>query len=96
MLVDVATRVLLLGVIDELVHVALHRPIATGGVGIQSAPRLHGEVRRLLHRLHGAILHGMEHDGTLSADPGANRGSVFVVMPPARLAFLASTPRSTS
>jgi len=50
----------------------------------------------LLHRRDGEILDGMDHNGTLPAHPGDDRGSVFVVMPPAGLALLASTPRSTS
>src|SRR5215831_18681179 len=34
----------------------------------------------------------MEYNGTLSADPGADRGAVLVVMTPARLTLFAATP----
>jgi hypothetical protein len=50
---DVTPRVFLLGVIDEVVHVARQRPIAPGRVGIKATARLHGDVSGLLYRLDG-------------------------------------------
>ena len=44
---DVTSRVFLLGVIDKVMRIALHRPIATGGVGVELTPYLNGE--RLIH-----------------------------------------------
>src|SRR2546425_3616914 len=81
---------------DELVHIALHRPIATGGVGIQATPCLDGEVRCLLHRVDGEIPDGLHADGTLAADPDDDCGPVFVIMTPARRALFAATSRSAS
>jgi hypothetical protein len=48
---DVAPRVFLLGVIDEVMRIALERPIAAGGVRIKPTARLDGEVRGLLASL---------------------------------------------
>jgi len=45
----VPTRVFLFRMIHELMHVAFHRPIAAGGVRVEPAARLDGEIRRLLH-----------------------------------------------
>jgi hypothetical protein len=95
-LVYVTTRVLFLGMIDELVPIALQRSIAAGGVGIQATTRLDRHVRGLLHRLDGEILDRMDHDRTLSAAPRHDRWPVFVVMAPARRALLAATTRPTS
>src|SRR2546421_3834190 len=50
-LVDVTTRIFLLRMIDELVHKARHRAIATGRVRIEPTARLDGEVSGLLHCL---------------------------------------------
>jgi hypothetical protein len=61
-LVHVYTRILLLRVVNELMHVAFQGPVATGGVRIQSIARLHGEVSGLLHRLHGAIAGRLNND----------------------------------
>src|SRR5687768_8280078 len=55
-----------------------------------------GEVRGLLHCLHGEISGRLEDDGPLATDPGDNRGPVFVVVPPTGLAFLAATTRAAS
>jgi hypothetical protein len=54
---------------------------------------LHRRVGCLLHRLDGEILDGMDHDGTLLADPHDNRWPVFVIVAPARLPFLVATSR---
>jgi hypothetical protein len=53
--VHVTTRVFLLCMIDELVHVALHRPIAAGRVRVAPTARSHRDLGRLLHRLDGEI-----------------------------------------
>jgi hypothetical protein len=95
-LVHVTTCVLFLGVLDELVHVALQRPIAAGGVGIEPTARLHCQVGCLLYGLHRAIFGRMDHDGTLTADLRDDRRPVFVIMAPAGLALLAATTRSAT
>ena len=64
-LVHVTPGVLFLRMIDELVHVTLHCAVAAGGVRVQPAPRLDGEVGRLLHRLHREIAGRLEDDGAL-------------------------------
>src|SRR6266850_2396313 len=95
-LVHVTTRVFLLRMIDELVHIALPRPVATGRVGIEPTARLHRDVGCLLHRLDSEISGRLYDDGPLATDLGDDRGPVFVVTTPAGLALLAATPRSTS
>jgi len=80
-LMHVPPRVFLLGMIDKVVSIALERPIAAGGIGIQLIARLHGDVGSLLHRLHGEIAGRVEDDSPLAADPGDNRGPVFVIWP---------------
>src|SRR5215813_557005 len=92
----ITPRVFLLGVIDEVMRIALHRPIATGGVGIQSAPRLHGEVRRLLHRLDGKVPRRVDHNPSLAADPGDDVRAGLVIMAPAGLALLAAPTRAAA
>src|SRR5262249_28458200 len=82
--------------IDELVHVALHRLIAAGRVGAEPTARFDGEVGRFLHRLDGEIAGRVEDDRALAADPGDNRRPVFVIIGPARLAFLPATTRAAS
>jgi len=74
--------------IDELVEIALQRPIAAGGVGVESTPGLDGEVGGLLHGLHGKIARRLDDDRPLTTDPGDDRGPVFVVVAPTGLAFL--------
>src|SRR5919109_2995661 len=96
MLVHVPTRVLLFRMIDECVPVVLHRPIAARRVGRETAARLDSKVCGLLHRLHGEIFGRLEDDRALAAHPGDDRGPVFVIMPPAGLTLLASTPRATA
>ena len=87
-----APEILLLGVLDKVVHIALERAIAAGRVGVEPTARVHGEVRCLLDRLDGKIPRRVDHDTSLAADPGDDRGSVFVVMAPPGLAFLAAPP----
>src|SRR5499427_8530662 len=92
-LVHVPTRVFLLRMIDELVHVALHRPVAAGRVRRESTPRLDGEVSGLLHRLDGEIAGRLDYNGSLATDPGNDGRPVFVIVAPARLALLTPATR---
>ena len=59
---DVTAGIFLLGVIDELRQVSLHRPIAARRVGGEPTARLHGDIGRLLHRLDGAIAGRLDDD----------------------------------
>src|SRR5262249_16562105 len=95
-LVHVTPGVLLLGVIDERVHIALERSIAARRVCVESAARLDGEVRRLLHRLDGKVPRRLDHDTTLAADPGNDGGPVFIVVAAAGLALLAPATRAAA
>jgi hypothetical protein len=90
--VDVATRIFFLRMVDECLHVALHRAIAAGGVGIEATARLHREISGLLHRLHRAIAGRLEDDCPLATDPRDDRGPVFVVVSQPGLAFLTTPP----
>src|SRR5215510_1684744 len=91
-LMHVTPCVFLLRMIDELVHVALHRSIATRGVRIESAPRLDREVGRFLHCLDGKVPRRLHHDTSLAANPRDDGRPILVVMAPPGLAFLAATP----
>src|SRR5215470_4839280 len=77
--------------IDELMHVALHRPIAAGGVRIDPTARLDGKVCCLLHRLHGEVFGCLDDDSALATDPGDNCWPIFVVVPPTRFTLLAAS-----
>src|SRR5262245_59252200 len=88
----VTTGILFLRMIDELVHVALHCPIATRGVRIESAPRLDREVGRFLHCLDGKVPRRVDHNTSLTADPRDDGGPILVIMAPPGLAFLAAPP----
>src|SRR5215470_3039842 len=92
----VTTGILFLRMIDELVHVALHCPIATRGVRIESAPRLDREVGRFLHCLDGKVPRRLDDHGPLATDPGNNGRPVFVIVAPARLALLAASTHTAS
>src|SRR5215472_18461593 len=96
MLVDLPPGIFLLRVIDIVMHIALERPIAAGGVRIEPTARLDGEVGRLLDCLHRKISGRLDDHSPLTTDPGNNRGPVFVVVPPAGLAFLAASTRAAS
>ena len=91
-----ATRILLLRVIDILMEVSFHRPIAAGRVGGEPTARVDGEVGRLLHCLHRAILRRLEDDSPLATDPGDDRGPVFVIMASTGLTLLALATRPAS
>src|SRR5262245_26063763 len=92
----VTARIFLLRVIDELMQVALQRPIATRRVGVEPTARLHRHVGGLLHRLHREIAGRLEDDCSLATDPGDNGGLVFVIMPPTGSALLATTTGAAS
>src|SRR6516164_7694314 len=64
--VDVPACVFLSRMIDELMHVALHRPVATGGVRVDPTARLDGKVCSLLHRLHGEVFGRLDDDRALA------------------------------
>src|SRR6266487_1421740 len=93
---DLPAGVFLLRMIDVLVEVPLHRPIATGRIGIQATARLHSKIGRFLHRLHGEIFGRLNDDRPLATDPGDDRRAVFVVVPPTGLALLAAPTRSAA
>src|SRR5262249_4447927 len=88
----VTTGILFLRMIDERVHVALHRPIATRGVRKESAPRLDREVGRFLHGLDGKVSRRLNHDPSPPAYPRDDGMPILSVMAPPGLAFLAATP----
>src|SRR5215471_7459430 len=90
----VAARIFLLGMIDECVDVALERAIAARRVCVEATARLHCEVSGLLDRLHGEITGRLEDDCSLATHPRDDRGSVFVVVPPTGLTFLAAPSRA--
>src|SRR5712691_9859759 len=83
-LVHLAAGIFLLGVIDELVHVALQSPIAAGRVRAEPTAGLHRDVSRLLHRLDGEISGRVEDDSALAAYPRDDRRSIFIIMTPGR------------
>src|SRR5262249_11970182 len=91
-LMHVTPRVFLLRMIDILVYIALQGAVAAGGVCVQPASRLDSEVGGLLHRFDSKVPRRLDDDASLTADPGDDRGSVFVVMAPPGLPLLAATP----
>src|SRR5215467_10608346 len=93
---DLAPCIFLLCMIDIVMHIALERPIAAGRVRIQPTARVDCEVRSLLHGLHGKIFGRLDDDRSLATDPGDDRRTVFVVVSPTGLAFLAATTRSAA
>src|SRR5205823_10870320 len=62
MLMHVTTRVFLLRMIDERVHVALHRPVAAGRVRREPTARLHRAVGCLLYCLDREIFSRLDDD----------------------------------
>src|SRR5215831_10191282 len=81
--------------IDELVHVALHRSVAAGRVRIEPTARPDSEVCRFLHRLHREISGRVDDDRPLATDPGDNGGPVFIIMAATGLAFLPTATHAT-
>src|SRR5712691_5007273 len=92
----ITPRVFLLRVIDRLMRVARHRPVAAGRIRIELTARLHRDVSGLLYGLHREIFGRLYDDRPLATDPGNNGWPVFVVMATAGLAFLAATTRLAS
>src|SRR5215471_20656569 len=82
--------------IDERMHVALHRPVATGGIRVDPTARLDGEVRGFLHRLHGEIAGRVDDHRALAAHPGDDGWPVFVIMPSTGLALFATSTCAAS
>src|SRR5712691_13547999 len=82
--------------IDELVHVSFHCPIAAGRVRVEPTAHLHRDIGRRLHCLDGEIAGRLDDDCPLATDPCDNRWPVFVVMPPTGLALLAATTCAAS
>src|SRR5499433_3709596 len=76
--------------------IARDQPVAAGRVRVELTAGLHGEVGGLLHCFDRKVPCRLDHDATLTAHPGEDRGSVFVVMAPPRLAFLAAPTRAAS
>ena len=91
--VDIPARVFLLGMVDKVMHVAFERSIAARGVRVEPTPRLDGEVSSFLDGLHRKIFGRLDHDRPLATDPGDDGWPVFVIVAPARLAFLPAAPR---
>src|SRR4029453_13253609 len=95
-LMHVPTGIFLPCVIDEFVHIALHRPVAAGRVCIEPTARVAGEVCSLLNVLHSEIFVRLDDARPLATDPGDERRTVFIVVPPTGLAFRAAPTRSAT
>src|SRR5262245_48696984 len=52
--------------VDKVVRIALERPIAAGGVGIEPTARVHGKVHCLLDCLDGKVPCHVDHDLSLA------------------------------
>src|SRR4029453_573079 len=87
-----ATRLVPTQLIDKVMPIALQRAIAAGRVRREPTVCLDCEVGRFLHRLDGKVPRRVDHDPSPAADPGDDGGSVFVVMTPPGLPFLAAPP----
>src|SRR5262245_43335844 len=74
------TGLFLLWVLDKVMHRALERTIAARRIRSEPTARVDREVGRLLHRLASTVPRRLDDDTSLAADPGDDRGSVFVVM----------------
>src|SRR5262249_55393647 len=91
---DLPAGIFLPRVIHELVHVALERPIAAGGIRIEPTPRLHRQVGGLLHCLDRKITGRLHDHRSLATDPGDDGWPVFVIVAPPGLALLAAPTRA--
>src|SRR5215471_13572162 len=91
-LMHVTARIFLLRMVDKVVRIALQRAIAAGRVGIETTARFDGDIGCFLHRLDRKVPCRLDDASSLAADPGDDRGSVFVVMASTGLAFLAAPP----
>ena len=94
-LVHLAVHLFLLGVIDERMHIALHRAIAARRVRGEPPAHVHRDVSRLLHGLHSEISCRLDNDCPLTTDPCDDCGPVFLIVAPAGLTFLAAPRRAT-
>src|SRR5262249_52254755 len=92
----VTARVFFPRMIDELVHVALHRPVAAGRVRVEPPACAHGDLSRLLHRLDREIAGRLDDNSPLATDPGDDGRPVFVIMAPAQLTLLPAPTCSAS
>ena len=92
----VTARIFLLRMVDKVVRIALQRAIAAGRVGIETTARFDGDVGCFLHRLDSKVPRRLDDDTALAADPGDDRGAVFVVVPPTGLTFLAAPTRAAA
>src|SRR5919204_3736972 len=93
---DLPPCIFLLRMIDIVMHIALQCTIGARRVRGEPTARVDGEVRRLLHGLHGEIFGRLDDDRSLATDPGNDRRTVFVVVPPPGLALLAAPTRSAA
>src|SRR5712691_3973855 len=91
---DITACIFLLGMSNIVMHIALQGSIAARRVGVEPTARLHGEVRRLLDRLHREIAGRLDDDSPLPTDPGDNRRPILVIMATTGLAFLPPATRS--
>ena len=80
--------------IDELMEISLQRPIAAGGVRVESTARVHRDISCLLHRLDREIFGRLDDDAPLATDPGDDGRPVFVIVASTRLTLLTATTRS--
>src|SRR5262245_62594499 len=80
--------------INIIMHLALQGSIAARRVCVEPTARLHGEVRRLLDRLHSEIAGRLDDDRPLSTDPSDNRRPILVIMATTGLAFLPLATRA--
>lgn len=88
----VATRIFLLGVVDEGVHIAREPAIAASGVRIEPASCLDGYFGCLLHSLHGKFARCADKNDPLTAQPGDDGRPVIVIVVPALVAAGSDVP----
>jgi hypothetical protein len=92
-LVPVPAGILWLRMLDELMPVARHGPVAPGRVRIAPPARTHCDRGGLLPGLHRESSGPLEDDSALATAPRNTRGPGVVIMAPAGLALLAlATP----
>jgi hypothetical protein len=96
MLMHVAARRFLLGMIDVLMYRARQRPSAAGRVCGEPTAGWHRDGGRRVHGLDGDIAGRLDDARALPTHPGDKRGAVVGIMAPARLAFRAAPTGSTA
>src|SRR5262249_607755 len=89
-LMHLTTGIFLLRMINIVMEIALHSPIAARRVGVEPAARLDRHVRYLLDRLYREIAGRVGDACPLATDPGDKGGAVFVVMAPPGLTLFAA------